>query len=352
MKRLLSVTSAGFLTVFVILVSGILFVLSGCSSDASLSGDGLIRSSAMLGPEKAYAPIWSVGDYWVIKQEQAVGDKTTIRYFVVLVENKTFINVTIPYTAQENDLNIRSLYLRRAETFSELVSRRPEGDNWVSGDVYVVGRYEPIKLVPVYDSSGCSEPEEYRLDFFLDVLKKELAYSQQDLSLVWDPDSPGRQLKMFHWPLRTGKYWSFPVINIDSEEGRKFVRQKVSEGQEQGYDFKEYQVFAHGAVVDYDVVTGRFVVELSGLYPFFANYDKKEMTFWYDPESRFWDWNVHSDLAGVKVNLTESVVLSGHVDLSPDAFDDRGIPFFLENLTDVVDYRLSNPNYTLMCRHS
>ncbi len=328
----------------VITLLSLCFVL-GCS-EKDIVGPGQIKSSAHLGAEKAHPPNWEIGNYWVIKRTEKVEDhdgnvyKDDERMLVIVVENATHLNATIPYTAKEGDLNVRSLYLRRATTFDELESRGPEGDNWVDEDVYVVKRYEPTKLKPVYDETGtCGEPRYYQLDFTSEKHEKEIAYSQKDLSLVWDPDMPGRRMKMFHWPLRTGKYWSFTIINTNSSEGQKFLREKLEWARKEGYDFDENDVLGKGTITDY--TDGRFNIEMFSLYPFFANYDKKEQTFIYDTNNSYWDWRVHSDLAGVVSDLSEIVVISGHTNNTEELF---------QELTGVIDHRVENPNHEELCK--
>ncbi|MFC1723408.1 hypothetical protein ACFL0V_04685, partial [Nanoarchaeota archaeon] len=308
MKRLLF-TVIGLFVLCIFLV--------GCErADDNLSdGEKLIQSKGKLGVEKVYQPEWELGDYWVVKRTEQVMDKVDERYIVVVVENKTNMNVSVPLVAREGDINLRALYLRQPKTFSELISGDGEGDNRIDEEVYVLVRYEPTKLEPIYpEDSECGEPMYFQLDFAGDVLKKEQAYSVRDLSLVWDPDIPGRMLKMFHWPLQTGKYWSFPIVNVESDEGKQYVAEKLELSEKEGYDWKEHNAYGKGVVWGYE--EGRFMIELFGLYPFYANYDKKEMTVWYDAENEFWDYNTNSNLAGIQLNLTEEVVIKGYGNLS------------------------------------
>ena len=333
------------LIILVLLTSLFFMILVGCDIGLESSG-GNISSQAMLGLEKAYPPEWELGDYWVVKRVDEIAGKVDVKYYVYAVENKTHLNATVPLVPKEGDLNFRSVYLRQPQSFAELVSSEPEGDYRIDEDVYVLGKYQPQKLEPIYDTyADCYEPTHYRLNFGGETLKKELVYSQKDLRLLWDADSPGRQLKMFHWPLRTGKYWSFPIVDVESNEGEEYIRQKIIEGRELGNDFKEHQAFGKAAVVEYD--EGKFMIEMYGLYPFYANYDKKDQVFWYDVEKRFWEWNTYSDLAGIRLNFTETIELAGYgKNLTKDDF---GNPIFFGELTDVVDFRVENQNYESLC---
>ncbi|HII72302.1 TPA: hypothetical protein HA265_06115 [Candidatus Woesearchaeota archaeon] len=338
--------------IIILMVLGILLV-TGCTTYPKKAGpeQEFIASRAELGPEKAYHPDWKTGDYWVVRKTEYLADhdgnvyKEDQRYEVVVVENKTRLNATIPYVAKEGDLNLKALYMRQPKTFADLMTSEPEGDNWVNEDVYVLVRYEPFKLMPVLDGQGCAEPMYYKLHFELETHKKEQAYSQRDLALVWDPDMPGRRLKMFHWPLQTGKYWSFPIVNVESEEGKRFVKEKVEAAKKEGYDYEEHDVMGRGAVTEYK--EGVFTVEITDLYPFYANYDKKDQTFWWHTDSGFWDWKTGSDLAGIKMEFTETVVDWGHEDeLTRNSF---GNPEWFRNLTGIVDHRVENPNYPALC---
>ncbi len=345
-------------------------LLSGCAQ----FDDTPITSTPNFGSEIAHKPDWQVGDFWVIKQIKTINDKTDVQFYVYTVKNKTFLSATIPYTAKEDDLNLKALYLRQSKTFQELQNSTPEGDNLISESVYVLERFEPIKLEPRY--TGCPKPTFYQLDFESEKLTKEFAYATYDLRLVWDPDIPGRQLKYFHWPLQTGKYWSYPIINMGSVEGQKFVDEKIAKAKDDGFDIAPHEVFSRAIISDYltdfsdissdissdtssdissdtssdtfsnnfsnnfssnyfnNSYSNSFIIEISHLYPFFANYDRNELTIIYNNKSKFWTENYHSDLAGIAINQTQEIVFYG-TNFSEDIF---------QNLTSMINFTVINQN--------